>query len=107
MQNILRLNVVSFDELLDNPSILIGFLVGFIFLLVPTSKQIYLLIVAEYANESGHGFIGNTILFVLGLLSDFTTWLVLTFIEPVTYFILIAFVFFSVVSSFVQLFKFK
>lgn len=105
MQNLLRLNVVSFDELLDNPSILIGFLVGFIFLLVPTSKQIYLLIIAEYANESGHEFIGNTILFLLGLLSDFTTWLVLTFMEPVIYFIVIAFVFFSVASFFVQLFK--
>ena len=104
---ILRLNVVSLDDLLDNPSIIISFLVGFIFLLVPTSKQIHLLIIAEYANETGHGFIGNAIISILGLSSDFTTWLVLTFLEIVTYVIVVAFVFFSVASFFVQLFKFK
>lgn len=97
--------MVSFDDLLDSPSILIGFLVGFIFLLVPTSKQIYLLIIAEYANESGHGFIGNIIFFFLDMLSNVTTWLVLTFIEPVAYLIMITFVFFSIIGSFVRIFK--
>ncbi|WP_407281841.1 hypothetical protein V7O61_10600 [Methanolobus sp. WCC1] len=97
--------MVNFDDLLDNPSLLIGFLVGFILLLVPTSTQIFLLIVAEYANETGHGSIGSIINCFLDMIGGFTTWLVLTFIESVTYVIVVAFVFFSIAGTIVRMFK--
>ena len=104
---ILRLSMVNFNELLKNPSLLIGVLISFILLLVPTSIEIYLQALAEYANESGYEFIGNAILFFIGLINKLTTWIVLTFIEPVAYLIISTFLLFSVLVFFAQIFKFK
>ncbi|WP_440951865.1 hypothetical protein [Methanococcoides sp. FTZ1] len=97
--------MVSFGELIENPAIVIGFLISFIGLLVPTTKQIYLQVFAEYASESGYGFIGNPILFVQGIVGDFFSWLVLTFLDLVIHLAVVAFVGFTFINTFVQIFR--
>ena len=99
--------MVNFDELLKNPSILIGVLTSFILLLVPTSVEICFQALAEYVNELGYEFIGNTILFVIESISKLTAWVVLTFIEPIAYLIMGAFLLFYVLGFFAQIFKVK
>lgn len=99
--------MVRIRDLLEKPSILIGFLISFILLIVPRSKQIYLQIIGEYANGTGHEIIGGIILFLVDAFSKLTTWLVLSFLELIIYVVFWAFVIFSVLNFYIQVFKFK
>lgn len=84
------------SDFIDHP---IKFLMAFIMLLVPSSLFVGLLIGGEFLKDTGHNFIGSTVLFILDVFSSFTTWLVTTFIEFVVYLVIIAIFIGSILST--------
>lgn len=97
--------MVSIGELIENPGIIIGFLVSFVLLLVPTMNQIYLQVFAKYVSNSGYGFIGNPILLVQGIVSDFVSWIVLTFLDIVIQLAVAVFVIFTLLNVVVSILR--
>lgn len=87
---------IIISDFIDHP---IKFLMAFIMLLVPSSLFVGLLIGGEFLMDTGHNFVGSTVLFILDVFTIFTTWLVTTFIEFVVYLVIIAIFIGSILST--------
>lgn len=87
----------STANLFDDP---IGFLKTFIMLAVPTSVMIWILLIGTYAENTGHGVIGQFLLSFYNLIDKITLFLFETFIDLVVYAVVIVIIVTSILTAF-------